>query len=112
MKNTKVWIVLFFILLSINLLGAIFYFSFNKMAVINDKQIKIDKLNTEINKLDTEYLENAKQLKYLLGTLLENSKELKKYMSDYNNISDAVFEEKLRQKIVRLDIKIEELEKK
>jgi uncharacterized protein YpmS len=112
MKNTKIWIVLFFILLSINLLGAMFYFSSNKTAVINDKQVKIDKLNTEINKLKTEYLDNAKELKYLLGTLLENSKELKKYMPDYNDVSVAVFEEKLRQKVVRLDIKIEEVEKK
>ena len=58
-----------------------------------------------------EYAENAKQLKYLLEILLDNTEELKIYMTEYQDMSSEEFEEALRKKFIKLDLKIEEIEK-
>ena len=104
MKNGKIWAIAFFVLLAINI-GSIIYLN-NKSATTDIKSLK-----TENMELKKEYLENAKQLKYLLETLLDNSEELKKYMPEYRDNTDDEFEEALRKKVVKLDLQIEEIEK-
>jgi hypothetical protein len=105
MKNSKVWAIAFFILLIVNI-GAIL--SIN----ISNKSKNIRTLEFEKTELKTNYINNAKELKYLLETLLNNSSKLKKYMPEYSNKSDKEFEEALRKKVIKLDLKIEELESK
>lgn len=104
MNNGKIWAIAFFVLLTINIGGGI-YLS-NKSASTDIESLKIENDN-----LRKEYVENAKQLKYLLETLLDNSAELKSYMPEYLDNSDEEFEEALRKKVVKLDLKIEEIEK-
>ncbi|MFL0122980.1 hypothetical protein V2611_14400 [Tenacibaculum maritimum] len=108
----NIWTILFFILLIINVAFLTIYFSYNRNAELDLKNQQIELLKSELNKSETEYIENAKQLKYMLETIVENSEELKKYMIEYKDVTDKEFEEKLRQKIVRLDIEIDEKEKK
>ena len=111
MKTEKIWLILFIILLSINISIGTIYFDLNKSDKNFEKNAQIEKLQKDLNIITSDYLSNAKELKYLLETLLENSKELKKYMPEYNDVDDIIFKEKLRQKVVRLQILIEELEK-
>jgi uncharacterized protein YpmB len=111
MKTGKIWLILFIILLSINICFGAIYFISNKNEEKLKKDSQIEKLQNDLDVITDDYLSNAKELKYLLETLLENSKELKKYMPEYNDVDDKIYEEKLRQKVVRLQIDIEELEK-
>ncbi|WP_291964467.1 hypothetical protein [Maribacter sp.] len=108
----NIWTILFFILLIINVGLLNIYFSSNKNAELDLKNQQIELLESNLNKSETEYIENAKQLKYMLETIIENSEELKKYMTEYKDVTDKEFEEKLRQKLIRLDIEINEKEKK
>ncbi|MDX1943104.1 MAG: hypothetical protein SFU99_21250 [Saprospiraceae bacterium] len=103
----NIWIVLFFTLLIINLVFLTIYFISNRNSELESKNEQIDILKSELRKSKSEFIENAEQLKYLLETIIENSTELKKYMIEYKDVSEKDFEEKLRQKIVRLDIEIE-----
>ncbi len=110
MKNGKIWLVLFVILLIANIvIGSLFVIT-NKNEKNLQKEIQLETLQKELNSRTDEYLENAKEFKYLLETILENSNELKKYMLDYDDIDVNTFEEKLRQKVVRLDILIKDME--
>ncbi|HCE59204.1 MAG TPA: hypothetical protein DER09_15555 [Prolixibacteraceae bacterium] len=112
MKNGKIWLILFLILLLINIVvGSVFIASNNNEKSLQ-KERQIENLNNELNQRTIEYVENAKQLKYLLETILDNSDELKKYMPEYEDVDTKTFEEKLRQKVVRLNILIDDLEKK
>lgn len=104
MKNYKVWAICFFVLLAINIVSLIYWSSQKALTDIHS-------LKSENTELKREYVENAKQFKYLLETFLDNSQELKKYMSEYRDISDKEFEEALRKKVVKLDMKIEQIEK-
>ena len=108
----NIWTILFFIILIINVTFVTFYFSSNRNSELESKNQQIDLLKYELNKSEIEYIENAKQLKYMLEIIIENSEELKIYMPEYKNVNDKKFEEKLRQKIVRLDIEIDEKEEK
>ena len=123
MKTGKIWLILFVFLLVVNIGVGTFYFISNKEnKKLNEKKAKIEKLKEDLNKKDAKikklkenlnkrteaYIDNAKELKYLLETLLDNSKELKKYMPEYKDVDVERFEEKLRQKVVRLDMKIKE----
>ncbi len=105
MKNGKLWAIAFFVLVIINI-GSLVYLK-NKSASTN-----IESLKVENNNLRKEYIETAKQLKYLFEAHLDNSKELKSYMPEYRDNSYNEFEEALRKKVVKLDLKIEQLEKK
>lgn len=105
MKNGKIWAIAFFVLLAVNI-GSLIYLN-NKGATTDIKTLKAE--NADLKK---EYIENAKQLKYLLETLLDNSEELKNYMPEYRDNSNKEFEESLRKKVVKLDLQIEEIEKK
>jgi len=105
MKNGKLWAIAFFGLLIINI-GSFVYL--NNKSTSTD----IEFLKEENNHLRKEYIENAKQLKYLLETLIDNSEELKSYMPEYRDNSDKEFEEALRKKVVKLDLKIEQIEEK
>ncbi len=105
MNNGKIWAIAFFVLLIINIGGGIYLN--NKSASTDIESLKIENDN-----LRKDYVENAKQLKYLLETLLDNSNELKSYMPEYLDNSNEEFEEALRKKVVKLDLKIEEIEKK
>lgn len=104
MNNQKIWAIAFFTLLIINI-GAVIYLN-NKSSTTD-----IESLKTENDNLRKDYVENAKQLKYVLETLLDNSNELKSYMPEYKDNSNKEFEEALRKKVVKLDLKIEEIEK-
>jgi hypothetical protein len=105
MKNGKLWAIGFFVILIINI-GSLVYLN-NKSA-----STEIESLNKENNNLKKEYIENAKQLRYLLESLLENSEELKSFIPEYRNNSDKEFEEALREKVVKLELKIEQIEEK
>ena len=105
MKNGKLWAIGFFVILIINI-GSIVYLN-NKSA-----STEIYSLNEENNKLKKEYIENAKQLRYLLESVLDNSEELKSFIPEYRDNSDKEFEEALREKVVKLDLKIEQIEEK
>lgn len=110
MKNGKIWLILFVILLIANIvIGSLFVITNNNEKNLQ-KEIQLETLQKELNSRTDEYLENAKEFKYLLETILENSNELKKYMPDYDDIDIKTFEEKLRQKVVRLDILIKDME--
>ncbi|MBU3024781.1 hypothetical protein [Zobellia galactanivorans] len=110
--KTNIWTILFFTLLIVNFVYMTVYFSSNRNAELESKNQQIDLLKSELNETETEYIENAKQLKYMLETIIDNSTELKKYMTEYKDVAEKEFEEKLRQKIVRLDIEIEQKENK
>ncbi len=112
MKNGKIWLILFLILLLINIVAGSVYIITNNNEKKMQKERQIETLNNKLNQRTTDYLENAKQLKFLLETFLDNSDELKKYMPEYKDVDTKTFEEKLRQKVVRLNILIEDLEKK
>jgi len=112
MKTSKIWIFLFTTLLLINIIGLSWYFLSSRNAEFDEKTRQVEALSKKLRDTESKYLENAKEYKYLLETLLENSKELKGYMTDYKDIEDHIFEEKLRQKVVRLDILIKDLERK
>lgn|SRR5690554_2844443 len=105
MKNGKIWAAAFFCLLILNV-GGFFY--------LKNKSILLDvaSLKTENIELREEYLKNAKQLKYILETVLDNSEELKNYMPEYESSSNIEFEDALRKKVVKLDLQIEQIEKK
>ncbi len=105
MKNGKLWAIGFFVILIINI-GSLVYLN-NKSA-----STEIESLNKENNNLKKEYIENAKQLRYLLESLLDNSEELKSFIPEYRNNSDKEFEEALREKVVKLELKIEQIEEK
>jgi hypothetical protein len=110
MQNNKIWFILFIILLLINIsVGFLYILSEKSNDELECKQ-RITELEDVLDKRTEGYLGNARELKYLLETLLNNAKELKQYMPEYKNIDVQTFKEKLRQKIVRLEIKIEELE--
>jgi uncharacterized membrane-anchored protein YhcB (DUF1043 family) len=112
MKNGKIWLILFLILLLINIVVGSVYIVTNNNEKSLQKEKQIENLNNELNQRTIECVENAKQLKYLLETILDNSDELKKYMPEYEDLNTKTFEEKLRQKVVRLNILIDGLEKK
>lgn len=112
MKNGKIWLILFLTLLLINIVVGSIYIVTNNNEKNMQKERQIENLNNELNQRTIEYIENAKQLKYLLETILDNSEELKKYMPEYKDVDTKTFEEKLRQKVVRLNILIDDLEKK
>ena len=105
MKNGKLWAIGFFVILIINI-GSLVYLN-NKSA-----STEIESLNKENNNLKKEFIENAKQLRYLLESLLDNSEELKSLIPEYRNNSDKEFEEALREKVVKLELKIEQIEEK
>ena len=101
-----IWPILFFILLFTNVIALSVNFSTNQNEEIELKEQEIQLLKSKINEFEFKYLENAKQLKYVLESILENSAEIQKFMSEYNDVSNKDFEEKIRQKIVRLDIEL------
>ena len=111
MKTEKIWLILFVILLSINIVIGSIYVISNKNARSLEKETQIESLKEDLNKRTKDYLENAKELKFLLETMLENSEKLKEYMPEYKDVDVETFKEKLRQKVVRLSILIEELDK-
>ncbi|WP_421946378.1 hypothetical protein [Phaeodactylibacter xiamenensis] len=105
MKNSNSWAIAFFILLIINVVGLV-YLSSRKASA------DIRLLKEENHKLRIDFVENAEELKYLLDLLLESSDELKDYMPEYKDISDEEFEEALRKKVVKLNLRIEEVERR
>ena len=110
MQKNRIWFILFIILLIINIIGTYIYLSINSTSQINEKDILIKQLKEELISIKSDYISNAKELKYLLEALLENSDELQAYLPEYKEINKDIFEEKLRQKIVKLDILISSME--
>jgi Tfp pilus assembly protein PilO len=92
MKNGKLWAIAFIVLLVINI-GSLVYLNYK------DTSTNIESLKEENKNLKQEYIGNAKQLKYVLETLLDNSEELKSYMPEYRNKSNKEFEKALRKKL-------------
>jgi hypothetical protein len=104
MKNYKVWRIAFIALLIINI-GGIVCFNF-KSNTRDYEALKKKNIN-----LQKELSKNSKELKYLLLILLENSDELKNYLPEYRDNTGNEFKEGLRRKIVKIELKIEQIEK-